>query len=57
MNEDDVIIDFLPFYHVTGCFLAFFSLIVGARMIYAAKKFSFTGMLRAIQEHKVCIKQ
>jgi len=54
MNENDVILGMLPFYHTYGCLMGSASLILGARFINFSK-FSFTGMLQAIQEHKVCI--
>jgi len=52
MNKNDVTIGLLPIYHQMGCFLALVSLMVGAKIINV-RKFSFTGMLQAIQEHKV----
>ena len=52
MDINYVIFGLLPFYHVYGCLIASVSVIVGAQMINL-QKFSFIGMLEAVQEHKV----
>ena len=52
MDANDVTLALLPMYHSMGCFLAFISLMVGSRIV-SIRKFSFTGMLKAIQDHKV----
>ncbi len=52
MNENDVVIGLLPFYHVYGGLMGATSLVLGARFINISK-FSFIGMLEAIQKHRV----
>ncbi len=54
MDKNDVFFGLLPFYHVYGCLMTSICLIVGARMINF-QKFSFIGMLEAVQEHKVYV--
>jgi len=53
-DENDVSFGLMPLYHQAGWLRALGVLCLGAKLVTMAK-FSFSGMLQAIQDHKVSI--